>query len=92
MKKGVVVLGCVLLLLFAGTVTAQEQFITIHWAQWAPADYLQKLSEGFTTNWTISTATFMQIVTYLHFQLRQNTSYYAFEISFYFLPPFDLFA
>lgn len=22
--------------------------ITIHWAQWAPADYLQKLSEGFT--------------------------------------------
>ncbi len=25
-----------------------EQFITIHWAQWAPADYLQKLSEGFT--------------------------------------------
>jgi multiple sugar transport system substrate-binding protein len=27
---------------------AEEQFITIHWAQWAPADYLQKLSEGFT--------------------------------------------
>ncbi len=26
----------------------EEQFITIHWAQWAPADYLQKLSEGFT--------------------------------------------
>jgi multiple sugar transport system substrate-binding protein len=25
-----------------------EQSITIHWAQWAPADYLQKLSEGFT--------------------------------------------
>lgn len=25
-----------------------EQFITIHWAQWAPADALQKLSEGFT--------------------------------------------
>jgi multiple sugar transport system substrate-binding protein len=28
--------------------TAGEQFITIHWAQWAPADYLEKLSEGFT--------------------------------------------
>ena len=27
---------------------AGEQFITIHWAQWAPADYLEKLSEGFT--------------------------------------------
>jgi multiple sugar transport system substrate-binding protein len=27
---------------------AVEQFITIHWAQWAPADYLEKLSEGFT--------------------------------------------
>ena len=26
----------------------EEQFITIHWAQWAPADYLQKLSEDFT--------------------------------------------
>jgi len=25
-----------------------DQFITIHWAQWAPADYLEKLSEGFT--------------------------------------------
>lgn len=25
-----------------------EQFITIHWAQWAPADYLEKVSEGFT--------------------------------------------
>ncbi len=27
---------------------AEEQYITIHWAQWAPADYLQKLSDGFT--------------------------------------------
>jgi len=37
---------------FAGTSekegAAEEQLITIHWAQWAPADYLQKLSEGFT--------------------------------------------
>lgn len=31
-----------------GEKPAEEQFITIHWAQWAPADYLQKLSEGFT--------------------------------------------
>lgn len=49
MKRGMVVLGCVLLLaIFAGSAMAQEQFITIHWAQWAPADYLQKLSEDFT--------------------------------------------
>ena len=27
---------------------AENQFITIWWAQWAPADYLQKLSEDFT--------------------------------------------
>ncbi|MGQ9616998.1 MAG: ABC transporter substrate-binding protein [Spirochaetota bacterium] len=26
----------------------EAKFITIHWAQWAPADYLEKLSEGFT--------------------------------------------
>jgi len=26
----------------------EKQFITIHWAQWAPSDYLQKLSEDFT--------------------------------------------
>lgn len=26
----------------------EDQYITIHWAQWAPADYLQKLSEDFT--------------------------------------------
>ncbi|MHB8278233.1 MAG: ABC transporter substrate-binding protein [Candidatus Humimicrobiaceae bacterium] len=32
----------------AETTAAGGQFITIHWAQWAPADYLQKLSEGFT--------------------------------------------
>lgn len=25
-----------------------DQFITINWAQWAPADYLQKLSDDFT--------------------------------------------
>jgi multiple sugar transport system substrate-binding protein len=32
-----------------GTAAEEEdQFITIHWAQWAPADYLQKLSEDFT--------------------------------------------
>lgn len=52
MKRGIVILGCVVLLvtagIFAGPAMAQEQFITIHWAQWAPADYLQKLSEGFT--------------------------------------------
>ncbi len=29
--------------------TAEEQFLTIHWAQWAPADYLQVLSNDFTT-------------------------------------------
>ena len=36
--------------LFAGSgeKPTEEQFITIHWAQWAPADYLEKLSEGFT--------------------------------------------
>ncbi|GAI10277.1 unnamed protein product, partial [marine sediment metagenome] len=27
---------------------AEEEFITIHWAQWAPADYLEKLSRDFT--------------------------------------------
>ncbi len=26
----------------------EDQFITIHWAQWAPADLLEKLSQGFT--------------------------------------------
>ena len=55
MKKNVMLLILILALsvtfLFAagGTEKADEdQFITIHWAQWAPADYLQKLSEGFT--------------------------------------------
>ncbi|MEI7616502.1 MAG: extracellular solute-binding protein, partial [Actinomycetota bacterium] len=32
----------------AAAVADTGQFITIHWAQWAPADYLQKLSDGFT--------------------------------------------
>ena len=27
---------------------AEEEFITINWAQWAPADYLEKLSRDFT--------------------------------------------
>lgn len=27
---------------------AKEEFITINWAQWAPADYLEKLSQDFT--------------------------------------------
>ena len=27
---------------------AKEEFITINWAQWAPADYLEKLSRDFT--------------------------------------------
>jgi len=27
---------------------ADPDFITIHWAQWAPADFLQRLSEDFT--------------------------------------------
>jgi multiple sugar transport system substrate-binding protein len=31
-----------------GAAPAGEQFITIHWAQWQPADALEKLSEGFT--------------------------------------------
>ena len=30
------------------TAAAGEQFITIHWAQWAPADNLQALSDDFT--------------------------------------------
>jgi len=37
--------------LFAGgskEKAAEAGFITIHWAQWAPADYLEKLSEDFT--------------------------------------------
>jgi multiple sugar transport system substrate-binding protein len=52
MKNRAFILGCLFLFVvagfFAGEAMAQEQFITIHWAQWAPADYLQKLSEGFT--------------------------------------------
>ncbi len=55
MKKKAVSIGVLFLFVVAGIfvggeaeVRAQEQFITIHWAQWAPADYLQKLSEGFT--------------------------------------------
>ncbi len=46
MKRIAVLVVC-LLLLAAGGLFAQKS-ITIHWAQWAPADYLQKLSEGFT--------------------------------------------
>jgi multiple sugar transport system substrate-binding protein len=56
MKKAwiaALVLLCAAAFAFAGgkgetTGTTGEQFITIHWAQWAPADYLEKLSEGFT--------------------------------------------
>ncbi|MCK5566671.1 MAG: extracellular solute-binding protein [Actinomycetia bacterium] len=55
MKKNVMLLILILALsvtfLFAGgdkEKADEDQFITIHWAQWAPADYLQKLSEGFT--------------------------------------------
>lgn len=60
MKNKVLVVLCVLLLVagmvFAGGKqeggaagkAAADQFITIHWAQWAPADYLQALSEDFT--------------------------------------------
>ncbi|MBA7480650.1 hypothetical protein ES707_16112 [subsurface metagenome] len=32
----------------AEEVVEGEQFITIHWAQWAPADYLEELSKDFT--------------------------------------------
>jgi len=59
MKNKVLIFTCVLLMvagaLFAGgkqegeaAAPAEEQFITIHWAQWAPADYLQTLSNDFT--------------------------------------------
>ena len=56
MKKKVLLLALALILsatfVFAGgdqeAAADEEQFITIHWAQWAPADYLQKLCEGFT--------------------------------------------
>jgi multiple sugar transport system substrate-binding protein len=56
MKKAwiaALVLLCAAAFAFAGgkgetTGTTGEKFITIHWAQWAPADYLEKLSEGFT--------------------------------------------
>jgi multiple sugar transport system substrate-binding protein len=58
MKNKVLVFLCVMLLaagmLFAGgkqeggAAAGEAQFITVHWAQWAPADYLQKLSEDFT--------------------------------------------
>jgi len=55
MKKLLLItLGVLMLasgLVFAkGGQAAKEQFITIHWAQWAPADYLEKLSEGFTAD------------------------------------------
>lgn len=55
MSKKVLVLLLALIMsmtfVFAGgeeEAADEDQFITIHWAQWAPADYLQKLSEGFT--------------------------------------------
>jgi multiple sugar transport system substrate-binding protein len=58
MKRRLLLIACLLLvsagMVFAGgqqeggMAEAEDQFITIHWAQWAPADYLQKLSEGFT--------------------------------------------
>lgn len=56
MKKNLMLFVLILILtvplLFAGgdkEASDADQFITIHWAQWAPADYLQKLCEGFTT-------------------------------------------
>ena len=58
MKRKALLIACLFLfsaaLIFAGgqkegaAAAEEDQFITIHWAQWAPADYLQKLSEGFT--------------------------------------------
>jgi multiple sugar transport system substrate-binding protein len=56
MKRAFKWSGIVILVLCLGAVyafasgekPAEEQFITIHWAQWAPSDYLEKLSEGFT--------------------------------------------
>jgi multiple sugar transport system substrate-binding protein len=58
MKRKAFLIACLFLfsaaLIFAGgqkegaAAAEEDQFITIHWAQWAPADYLQKLSEGFT--------------------------------------------
>ncbi len=47
MKRKSVFLVLALVLMVA-TGAAAQNFITIHWAQWAPADYLQKLSEDFT--------------------------------------------
>jgi len=58
MRKKLMWFGVVVIFVFASAAfvfagggkekPAEEQFITIHWAQWAPADYLEKLSEGFT--------------------------------------------
>ena len=51
MRK-VTVLALILTLLATGFAFASSESevdsITIHWAQWAPADYLQQLSAGFT--------------------------------------------
>ncbi len=61
MKSKVLMILCMVLLVTAGLFAAgqkdgaaagkkdaAQQFITIHWAQWAPSDYLQKLSDDFT--------------------------------------------
>ncbi|MFP4563215.1 MAG: ABC transporter substrate-binding protein [Spirochaetia bacterium] len=58
MKRKALLIACLLLvsagMVFAGgqeegaAAAEEDQFITIHWAQWAPADYLQRLSRDFT--------------------------------------------
>jgi len=48
MKRKSLLLILCLLMVFTMMAGAQQKSITIHWAQWAPADYLQTLSEDFT--------------------------------------------
>ena len=50
MKKKLLSLGLVVLslLVISGSAFAQEDTIVAFWFEWAPADLLEKLSEGFT--------------------------------------------
>ena len=49
MREKIFSLGFVILtlLMISGSVFAQEDTIVAFWFEWAPADLLEKLSEGF---------------------------------------------